>query len=244
MILKKLRLVGVVTFAVFTVFENSNATTYTFDVDSSSGIGTGSFSIDLPDAWPPVFNQSTVMPASSFSGTSAAGDAWGSLSITLNQFLEKANNVVISGSSTSGSAFSGPTSAAGLSPVEAVSALPGVTLHAVPSGEVPNQLPTITCPAPATLQGNNGAVATVSVHVDDADGDPLVVFWTVDGVTYQGDSVPAGSPNTEATVEFTASFGLGQHNIQVTVTDGKSGSASCSTTIVVQKTSRSKRSKG
>ena len=245
MTLKKLTEIGVITLAVLTVFENSNAATYTFDVDSSSGIGSGSFSIDLPDNWPGNVGRSTVISALSFSGSRAAGDQWVSISIALNELLEHPNNAVLSGSSTSTSFFSIPASGIGLTPADAVSALPGVTLRTigVPDREAPNLAPTVACPAPATLQGNNGAVAFLSVRVYDADGDPLVVVWTVDGIQYQTDIVPAVSPNAETTVEFAANFELGQHDVQVSVSDGKSSSVGCSTTILVQKTSRSRRSK-
>jgi hypothetical protein len=243
MTLKKLSLTGVMTLTVLTVFQNSNAATYTFDVDSSSGIGSGSFSIDLPDAWPGNIGRSTVIPALAFSGSRAVGDQWVSLSIALNEPLEVANNAVLSGSSTSTPNFSVPTSGTGLSPVDAVSALPGVTLRTtgIPAPETANVAPTITCPAPVTLQGNNGAVAFVSVEVYDADGDPLVVVWTVDGIKYQTDIVAAVSPNAETIVEFAANFELGQHDIQVTVSDGRSNPVGCSTTILVQKTSRNRR---
>ena len=106
MTLKNFIPTGVIALAVLTVFQNSNAATYTFDVDSSSGIGSGSFSIDLPDRWPGNIGRSTVIPALSLSGSRAAGDQWTSLSITLNELLEQANNAVLSGSSTSTSNFS------------------------------------------------------------------------------------------------------------------------------------------
>ena len=240
MILKKLKLTGVITLAVLTVFEKSNATTYTFDVDSSSGIGSGSFSIDLPDAWPGNIGRSTLIPALSLSGSRAAGDEWVSLSIALNELLEQPNNAVLSGASTSTSAFSVPTSGIGLTPTDAVSALPGVTLRTivVPDRDALNLAPTITCPAPTTLQCNNGAVAFVSVRVHDEDGDPLVVVWTVDGLKYQTDIVPAVSSNAETTVEFAANFESGQHDVRVSVSDGKSSPVSCSTTIIVQDSTR------
>src|SRR3989454_1512444 len=58
-----------------------------------------------------------------------------------------------------------------------------------------------TCALPIS-----GAVATVSVNVADADGDPLVVVWTVDGTNYQTNLVPGGGPPTSARVDFTALF--------------------------------------
>ena len=236
MTLKKLVQVGVIALAVVTGFENSNATTYTFDVDPSSGIGSGFFTIDLPDTWPGNIGRSTVIPASSLSGSRAVGDEWASLAITLNEPLERADNAVLSGASTSSSGFSVPSSGTGIAPVDAVSALPGVTLRGsgVPDTEGPNRAPTITCPAPATLQCNNGAVAVMSVVVNDGDGDPLVVIWTVDGVKYQTDIIPAGSSLAQTTVAFAANFESGEHTVQVSVSDGKSSPVSCSTGISVQ----------
>ena len=81
-------------------------------------------------------------------------------------------------------------------------------------------------------------MATVSVAVYDADGDPLVVVWTVDGNVYQINNVTA---NAATIVQFTANFELGQHDIQVTVSDGNSSPVGCSTTILVQKPSRHRR---
>jgi len=60
------------------------------------------------------------------------------------------------------------------------------------------------------------------------------VFWTVDGVTYQADSVPAGSSATETAVGFTANFESGVHTVEVSVTDGKASAVSCSTSITVE----------
>src|SRR2546422_3893427 len=236
MTLKKLVQVGVIALAVVTGFENSNATTYTFDVDPSSGIGSGFFTIDLPDAWPGNIGRSTVIPASSLSGSRAVGDEWASLAITLNEPLERADNAVLSGASTSSSGFSVPSSGTGIAPVDAVSALPAVTLRAsgVPDPEGPNLAPTITCPAPATLQCNNGAVAVMSVDVNDGDGDPLVVIWTVDGVKYQTDIIPAANSLAQTTVAFGANFESGEHTVQVSVSDGKSSPVSCTTSISVQ----------
>jgi hypothetical protein len=238
MILKKLNQIGVIAFAAFTVFENSNATTYTFDVDSSSGIGSGFFSIDLPDKWPGNIGRSTVIQASSVSGFLAVGTEWVSLSVSLNEPLAPyPDNAVLFGTSTR-SGFSVPSSGTGLDPVGALSALPGVTLRpiVVPDGEGPNRAPTISCPAPVTLQCDNGAVAVVSVRVHDDDSDALVVVWKVDGIKYQTDNVPAVIPNAETTVEFTANFESGQHDVQASVSDGKSSPVSCSTTIFVQDT--------
>src|SRR5213594_2183830 len=106
MTLKKLVRVGVIALVVLTAFENSKATTYTFDVDPSSGIGSGFFTIDLPDSWPGNIGRSTIIPVSSLSGSRAVGDQWVSLAISLNEPLERAYNAVLTGASTSSSGFS------------------------------------------------------------------------------------------------------------------------------------------
>ena len=235
MMLKKLTQIGVIAFAAFAGFLNSNATIYTFDVDSSSGIGSGSFTIDLPEIWPGRIGQSTVIAASTVSGARPGGDAWVSVAITLNERLENPNNAVLTGASTLGS-FSIAARGIALAPADSVDALPGVTLRTSVEPEALNHAPTISCPAPAILQCNNGAVAEVSVGVRDEEGDALVVHWTVDGVKYQTDNVAAGNSASGTSVGFAANFESGVHEVQVSVTDGKSSAVSCSTRITVEDT--------
>jgi hypothetical protein len=115
----------------------SEAAIYTFDVDSSSGIGSGSFSIDLPNTWPGNIGHATLIPASSLKGSYAHGDKWKSIAVALNEFIEQPNNAVLSGVSKKAGFITIPTRASGLSPVEAVASLPGVTLRpdvGVPGG--------------------------------------------------------------------------------------------------------------
>lgn len=108
----------------------SEATSYTFDVDAASGIGTGSFTIDLPDTWPGNFTQPTLIPASSVRGFFVRGDKWTALTVTLNEFLiEHPDNAELSGGSKKSAAFKIPSKGVGLSPVDAVADLPGVTLR-------------------------------------------------------------------------------------------------------------------
>ncbi len=56
----------VILIALSIASQAAKAINYTFDVDSSSGIGSGFFSIDLPDAWPGNIGHSTIIEASSF----------------------------------------------------------------------------------------------------------------------------------------------------------------------------------
>src|SRR5213075_313036 len=99
--------------------------------------------------------------------------------------------------------------------------------------ETGNNVPTINCPSPITLNcaPPEGMVSTVSVNVADADGDPLVVVWAVDGTAYQTNLVAAGGPPTAASVTFTAAFGAGSHSILVRVIDSTQCEATCSTSV-------------
>lgn len=122
-----------------------------------------------------------------------------------------------------------------------------VNIHTVinPSGEIRGQLiplqnepPTITCPAPVTVEcaSSNGTPVRLGVAVADADGDALTVVWTLDGSPYLTNQVPAGTPTTSATVPFHARFGIGTHDVVVTVTDAKGIATTCTTTVTVQDT--------
>jgi hypothetical protein len=120
--------------ALLIVPQTSEGAICTFDVDASSGIGTGSFEIDLPELWPPpplIFGdvRTTVIPASSVRGFFARGDKWIALSVSLKTFLEKPNSAELSGTCKKAGTFKTPPSISGLSPIEAIASLPGVTLR-------------------------------------------------------------------------------------------------------------------
>jgi hypothetical protein len=106
-------------------------------------------------------------------------------------------------------------------------------------GVAPNNPPTVTCPSPVTAEATSSAGATVplTVQVNDADGDALMVTWTVDNAVVQTDVVPGGAPlPTSANVSLTRTYSLGTHTVSVSVDDGRGGSASCQTTVTVQDT--------
>jgi len=94
-----------------------------------------------------------------------------------------------------------------------------------------NTAPTISCPAPISLNG--GQAATVTVNVADGDGDPLFVVWTVDGTPVQTNAVIAGGPPTTASVNLSTNFGVGVHAINVSVSDPNGCAVNCSTTVTV-----------
>jgi hypothetical protein len=101
--------------------------------------------------------------------------------------------------------------------------------------EASNTAPSITCPAPITLNcaPGTGQEVTLSVDVTDAEGDPLTVVWTADGTAYQTNAIAAGGPPTAENIDFTAAFGVGPHEISVSVSDPTGCLTSCSTTVTV-----------
>ena len=103
---------------------------------------------------------------------------------------------------------------------------------------VNNVLPTVVCPDPITVEGctaPGGSTVSRTAHVEDANGDPLTVTWTVDGVVVQVDPVPAGGPPTSADVTLTHFYPLGTHLVHVDVDDGTT-TVGCDSTVIVQDT--------
>jgi hypothetical protein len=96
---------------------------------------------------------------------------------------------------------------------------------------------TITCSEPLTLECANGfAVGTVQISVVDSNGLPLEVVWRVDGTPYQTNHIPSGGTITSTNVAFTANFAQGEHSVVISVSNGQSAPASCSTPVSVRDT--------
>ncbi|HWY29787.1 MAG TPA: LamG-like jellyroll fold domain-containing protein [Candidatus Acidoferrum sp.] len=107
-------------------------------------------------------------------------------------------------------------------------------LYAAGSAPTP---PTISCPAPLTLECTNGsATGTIDAKVQDTSGNALEVVWTLDGIPSQTNDIPAGGSITATSVTFTTSFGSGDHVVVVSASDGQTTPATCSTTVTVQDT--------
>ena len=105
----------------------------------------------------------------------------------------------------------------------------------VGSFELDNTAPTILCEQPITacLADTNQIEVTVSAQVSDANGDALIVFWSIGGIPYQTNFVPAGVPPTTNIVQVTALFGLGMHTVTAAVFDPSDCGNSCSTPVTV-----------
>ncbi len=101
--------------------------------------------------------------------------------------------------------------------------------------EYSNSPPTVSCPSSSTncIPGGQVVAMTFTVNVGDADGDPLVVVWSLDGSPYQTNIVGAAGPPTVAQVDFQPSLVVGTHQIAATVSDPSGCAASCSTTVVL-----------
>ncbi|MBC8003704.1 MAG: CHRD domain-containing protein [Opitutaceae bacterium] len=115
-----------------------------------------------------------------------------------------------------------------------------VNIHTAtnPGGEIRGQLiplvnvaPEIVCPAASTNECD--APGTYSAMVSDADGEPLQVVWTVNGVPVQTNSIAASGPPTTATVTFTSELPSGTNILGVTATDSSGNSSSCSTRVKI-----------
>ena len=95
--------------------------------------------------------------------------------------------------------------------------------------------PTIICPAASVLEctSSNGAPAVVQSTVSDADGDALMVIWTVNGLPVATNIVASGLSTNAVTLSLSAQFGFGTNDLTVGVTDDGTNVVMCSTTIVV-----------
>ncbi len=114
-----------------------------------------------------------------------------------------------------------------------------------PGGEIRGQLilvantaPTLECPASVVQEctSTNGALVALVAMVNDVDGNPLRVVWTVNGVAMQTNSLPGVLPAIPQAVQFNANFEVGVYQIGLSVSDGIAPAVTCSSTVTVQDT--------
>ena len=92
----------------------------------------------------------------------------------------------------------------------------------------PNRPPAITCaPVSVNCTAKAGTQASVTVGLSDPDGDPLQLTWSVDGNVVQTNSTAVNASSDTYQGLFSA-YG---HTLTVTASDGKGGTASCSTSV-------------
>ena len=98
--------------------------------------------------------------------------------------------------------------------------------------------PTIACSTNQVLEctSTNGALGVVSVTVQDADGDALMVVWAINGDAATTNVLAAGLTTNAITLSLTNEFGFGTNDVSVGVTDDGTNVVMCSSTVVVQDT--------
>jgi hypothetical protein len=96
---------------------------------------------------------------------------------------------------------------------------------------ITNSPPSVSCPAPSTVECATPALITVLAS--DPDGDALTVVWSLNGAGLQTNTLPASSPPAAVNVSFMGDLPLGTNVIGVTVSDTATNTASCSTTVRV-----------
>jgi hypothetical protein len=74
---------------------------------------------------------------------------------------------------------------------------------------------------------------TLTVAVEDMDGDALTVVWFVNGVAYQTNNVPAGASAASVMLTFSGNFMIGTHTVTVVASDGRFPPTTCSTTVTI-----------
>jgi predicted outer membrane repeat protein len=92
--------------------------------------------------------------------------------------------------------------------------------------------------SPQTLECTSyfGTTATISMHVGDSKGHPLVVQWIVNNEVKQTDQIPAGQPTSGGTSTYTAVFPDGLTGVTIVVNDGESDPVIQSTSVTVRDT--------
>jgi hypothetical protein len=103
----------------------------------------------------------------------------------------------------------------------------------------PPHYPTInslTPPQTVECASRLGTSATISVHVSDTRGHPLVVQWVVNNEIKQTDQIPGGQPVSGGQLTYTSLYPDGLTNVAVVVNDGQSAPVSQSTSVTVRDT--------
>jgi hypothetical protein len=103
-----------------------------------------------------------------------------------------------------------------------------------PSVFAQNTPPTLTCPESSTVDcaPTNGAPVTLTATVSDAETNAVTVVWFVDGTAYQTNDLAAGTTFTPVGVTFSGMFGVGDHEVVVSASDG-GPAVSCTNTLEI-----------
>src|SRR5438105_2486281 len=79
-------------------------------------------------------------------------------------------------------------------------------------------------------------IGTLSADVRDTNGNSLAVIWTVDGAPYKTNEIASGGVITSSNLSLVVQFGLGEHFVTVSASNGKTNPAICSMVVTVRDT--------
>ncbi|MHB8523260.1 MAG: putative Ig domain-containing protein [Limisphaerales bacterium] len=100
----------------------------------------------------------------------------------------------------------------------------------------PNQHTFIALPSPIVKESISpgGTLVPVTAYVTNDLGATLSVYWTVDGLPVQTDTLTGTPPTTNsASLTFSGNYGLGPHTVVVTASDGATPPATNTTFVTV-----------
>jgi hypothetical protein len=93
--------------------------------------------------------------------------------------------------------------------------------------------PRIACTGPLVRDCVDSFV-TLNANVQDSSTSPLKIVWTADGRPYQTNTLPPGTALTPTNVTLTTAFGLGEHIVSVSASNGEAAPAECSTQVNIR----------
>lgn len=95
--------------------------------------------------------------------------------------------------------------------------------------------PVVVCQDPLIVEcaGADGTPVVLTILVSDMESNGLSVVWSVDGISYQTNDLAEETTGVPVPVDFTATFGVGSHDVLVSVTDSETNSVICTNTIEV-----------
>lgn len=98
--------------------------------------------------------------------------------------------------------------------------------------------PTVVCSDEQVLECTSarGAVGAVAATVQDADGDGLVVNWTINGRAALTRILAAGTTSNALTLALTNAFAVGTNEVRVDVTEDGVNFVTCSSIVIVRDT--------
>jgi hypothetical protein len=96
--------------------------------------------------------------------------------------------------------------------------------------------PTIRCLAPLIVECTKGGAVPISLAITSPAGRALEVVWSINSTAYQTNQIPAAARLLSTNVAITVHLPAGTNLVEVTVSDGRTCPAYCSTIMAVADT--------